>query len=368
MTFENMQGTALKHGIKWRRDSLKERVARIGLPPGTLPVEQSTGATHLQALFYTANTLRTVEPDATGAFKQQLKRRRGEKLWLRVADADAHVLKKLGDFFELHPLTLEDLHSRDQRPKTDYYENYVVTIVQATRMEAGTIRHYQVALIVGSDFVISVQYNYAELFQPIQERIQVPRGRLRKERSDYLYYALLDLVVDHYFSALSYVEERLEELETRAVGRYQQSIIQKVHALRGDIFHLRRLVIPLREVIRRLEVELPDFFVSKNVIYLRDIYDHIVQVIDRVEVHRELLAGIYDLQLSMANYELNNVMRVLTIISTIFIPLSFIAGVYGMNFDHMPEIHSYYGYPIVLGVMLAIGAGMLAFFRMRKWL
>jgi magnesium transporter len=226
----------------------------------------------------------------------------------------------------------------------------------------------QISLILGSSWVISFQENAGDLFDPIRERLRTDKGRIRKMGADYLVYALIDAVVDNYFVVLERIGERIEEIEEEIVANPSPETLQAIHNLKRQVILLRKSVWPLREAISRLERWESKLIKRSTDIFLRDVYDHTIQVIDAVETYRDMLSGMLDIYMSSVSNRMNEVMKVLTIIATIFIPLTLVAGIYGMNFRYMPELEWVWGYPFVLLIMLAVGIVMLLYFRRRKWL
>lgn len=226
----------------------------------------------------------------------------------------------------------------------------------------------QISLIIGSNYLISFQEDEGDVFDLIRERIRTDRGRIRKMGSDYLAYSLIDAIVDNYFTVLEKIGESIEDIEDELIKNPTPEILQKIHTLKRELIFLRKSVWPLRELISRLE-RWESQLIDKSIdIYLRDVYDHTIQVIDALETFRDMLSGMLDIYLTSASNRMNEVMKVLTIIATIFIPLTLVAGIYGMNFKYMPELDSPWGYPMVYVVMLIISLVMLIYFRRKKWL
>jgi len=231
-----------------------------------------------------------------------------------------------------------------------------------------TVEAEQVSLILGQDFVLTFQERPGDVFEPVRERLRQQIGHIRQRDASYLAYALLDVIVDHYFVVLEAISERAEQLEARLLERADQQVQHELAALRRELIGMRRAVWPLREVFAELQRLENPLIAPETRPFLRDTYDHIVQVIEIVESLRELLAGLTDLYLSQLSHRMNEIMKVLTLVGTIFIPLTFIAGIYGMNFDYMPELHWRYGYPAVMLLMLVLALGMLYAFRRRGWI
>ncbi len=280
------------------------------------------------------------------------------------------VIEQLGRLYNVHPLALEDVLDTTQRPKFEDYENAIFIIAQAlTFNEANSeIEVEQIAIYAGDGFVLSFQEKPDDTFQTVCERILHNGGRIRKRGVDYLVYALLDTIVDHYYIVMDRIEEVLEKHEQEILTVPDENTKSRIHQLKLQVLSLKKSIYPLREAINAFSRCDNPLVREDTRIFIRDIYDHTIQIVDTLENWRDVLNGLFDLYLSQLSYRMNNVMQVLTIISTIFIPLTFVAGIYGMNFDNMPELHWHYGYFIVLGVMLLIVLGLLAAFRRRGWL
>jgi magnesium transporter len=294
--------------------------------------------------------------------------------WVNVDGlGDTQVLRSLGETFGLHRLALEDVVNVHQRAKVEPYEGEVFIV---TRMAALGDRFSteQLSLFLGPGFVLTFQERQGDCFEPVRQRIRTGRGRLRAAGPDYLAYALLDAVMDHYFPVLERYSDCLDELEQMVLSDPSDRVLARVMEAKRDLLALRRAVWPHREAFNALVREPLDLVEEETRTYFRDCYDHTVQIIDVMETYRELASGLMDIYLSSLSNRMNEVMKVLTIIATIFIPLSFVAGLYGMNFDpdispwNMPELSWYWGYPIALGSMGLVAFGMLLYFRRKGWL
>ncbi len=295
--------------------------------------------------------------------------------WINVDGLhDEAVIGTIGDRLDVHPLIQEDILNTDQRPKMEDLDDHVYLVLKMLTYEDDHIRSEQVSILFGEGLVISFQEKRGDVFDGVRERIRNGKGQIRSRGADYLAYAFLDAVVDNYFGVLESISDRIEFLEDDLVEDPQQEILKQVHETKRELIFLRKSVWPLRETISKLERTGSDLIDEATRPYFRDVYDHTIQIIDIVESFRDVLSGTLDVYLSSISNRMNEVMKVLTIIATIFIPLTFIAGVYGMNFDpaasplSMPELGWYWGYPAVLGLMLAIGIGMTYFFRRKGWL
>lgn len=283
---------------------------------------------------------------------------------------DVVLIDQLGKQHHLHGLVLEDILDTQQRPKFEEYEDGIFITLQALTYDTENqeILTEHIALYAGPNFVLSFQEKDDDTFAPVRERIRNSNGRIRQRRSDYLLYALADSVVDHYFVMLDQLQDVIESLEEEILYNPNNWSKSRIHQLKIQMLTLRKAVMPLREAINWFAKSDCPIVQESTEVFTRDLYDHIVQVIDMVETYRDILNGLYDLYLSEISYRTNNVMRVLTIISTIFMPLTFIVGVYGMNFQFMPEIHGRYSYYIIWGIMIVLVIAMLLFFRRKKWL
>ncbi|MBC8249301.1 MAG: magnesium/cobalt transporter CorA [Anaerolineales bacterium] len=280
------------------------------------------------------------------------------------------IMEKLGDSFGLHPLVLEDILNTGQRPKLEDFGDYIYIALKMfyPEDENDEIAEEQLSLILGPKFVISFQEVVGDVFNPVRERIRSGIGRIRKMGADYLAYALIDSVVDNYFLVLEELGEKIEFLEEELVTNPTTETLQIIHKLKREMVFLRKSVWPFREVISSLERGESALIQESTAIYLRDVYDHTIQVIDTVETFRDIISGMLDIYLSSVSNRMNEVMKVLTIIATIFIPLTLIAGIYGMNFQYMPELGWRWGYPLVWLIMLVIGTLMLVYFRRKRWM
>ena len=291
--------------------------------------------------------------------------------WLEVDGIHkVDVIENLGKLANLHPLVLEDIVNASHRPKLEEYDGYLFIVLKMVQFDAATheVLSEQVSLVLGPNYVISFQENEKDVFDKVRERIRNGKGRLRKCGADYLAYALMDAIVDNFFHVLEGMGEELEELEHELVTNPTQTTLDRIYSFKRSMMFIRRAGWPLREITMALERSDSDLVSDPTKLYLRDVYDHSVEIIDIIENLRDISSGMIDVYLSSMSNRLNEVMKVLTIIATIFMPLTFISSIYGMNFHYMPELEWHMGYPLVLLSMAAIGLGMLIFFRRRRWL
>ncbi|MBD0264430.1 MAG: magnesium/cobalt transporter CorA [Tolypothrix sp. Co-bin9] len=286
------------------------------------------------------------------------------------------VLQRLGKVFKLHPLVLEDIVNVPQRPKVEDYENHLIIISQMVLVKENGTGFWaeQVSLVLGKHYLLTVQEEpKRDCFQPVRDRIRAGKGAIRKQKGDYLAYTLIDSIIDGFFPVLEAYGERIEELEDEVVTNPTRRTIEKIYQIRRELLALRRAIWPQRDAINVLIRDGSDLISPDVRVYLRDCYDHAVQVMDMVETYRELTSGLMDVYLSSVGNRMNEVMKFLTVMSSIFIPLTFIAGIYGMNFNteksplNMPELNWYWGYPVCLAIMVAIASGLVYFFWRRGW-
>jgi magnesium transporter len=352
---------------KW----VKRRSKKAGLPPGALVHigERRAETLKMTVIDYDEThveekEIKTIEESFPFQDKPSMK-------WINIDGLHrVEVLEKLGEGYHIHPLVLEDILNTDQRPKMEEYDGYLFIVLKMLDYDdqSNGVITEQISLILGPHFIFSFQEKEGDVFNSVRERIRNGKGRIRKMGTDYLAYALLDAVVDNYFIILERLGGKIEGLEERLVTHPTTSTLQEIHHLKRELIFLRKAVWPLREVVVGLERGESPLVQESTRVYLRDVYDHTIQVIDTVETFRDMVSGMLDIYLSSISNRMNAVMKVLTIIATIFIPLTFIAGIYGMNFKYMPELEWRWGYPIILLIMFVIGVLMLFYFRKRKWL
>jgi len=347
-----------------------KRSKKAGLPPGTLVHigKKRSEKTRIRLINYDESSF--FDKETEDAEEYCAARASTGITWVNVDGIhQTELFQKIGDCFGLHPLVLEDIMNTDQRPKMEDFGDYVYIVMKMLSLNGhGEIAAEQVSLILGKNFVLSFREQKSDMFEPIVERIKSGKGFIRKAGADYLAYALLDAVVDHYFVVLEKREEEIDALEEEVIANATPKTLQRIHKLRRELIFLRKAILPFRSVIGALERGESPFFEQTSRIYLRDIYDHTIHIIDTLETFRDLATGLLDIYLSSVSNRMNSVMRVLTVIATIFMPLTFLAGLYGMNFKHMPELEWRWGYPMVLLLMAAVGISMQVYFRRKKWL
>jgi magnesium transporter len=290
--------------------------------------------------------------------------------WVTVAGLhDTAVINAIGQLFGIHPLLLEDILNTDQRPKLEQYDDYVYLILKALLLEDdGRIRTEQISIVLGQTFVLTFEEQEDDTFHALRQRIENEQGRIRKQSVDYLAYSILDVIVDNYFIILENLGERIELLEDSLILNADQDKLEEIQYLKRELLYLRRSVWPLREVVGALQRGESELFAQSTLIYLRDVYEHTIQVIDTIETYRDIVSSLLDIYLSSLSNKMNEVMKVLTVISTIFIPITFVTSLYGMNFAYMPELQWRWGYWGVWGVVLVTAVTMIIYFRRKKWL
>ena len=352
------------------RSFVGRRAAKAGMPPGSVVFTGVRKVEHALAdrISYDRDLLdeRYGLPPAEALTERPA----GRVTWLNLVGVhDTEAIEALGEAFGLHPLVLEDLVGTGQRPKVEGYDGYLFVVLRMLSLDGGDeLVDEQVSLILGGNHVLTVQERTGDVFEPLRERLRRGRVRLRGSGADYLAYALLDVLVDAYFALLERYGELLEALEVDILADPKPDALGRINALRQDLLLMRRAVWPLREVMSALQRDESPLLQEATRTYLRDVYDHVVQVIDTIETFRELLSGMHDTYLSNLSHRMNEIMKVLTIISTIFIPLGFLVGVYGTNFENIPELRWRWSYPLLWLVMLTVVGSMLAYFRRRRWL
>ncbi len=344
---------------------------KAGQAPGTLIY---TGKKKTQKLFiesfdydenqYTENQLSNIEE--AFEFKHS-----NSKTWINLNGLN-HVndIEKLGKHYSLHPLVLEDVVNISQRPKIDEYEDYLFVVLKMLYYDENeNIVSEQVSFILGNNYVLSFQESEGDVFDSVRNRIRTAKGRVRHMESDYLLYVLIDAVVDYYFNIIEILGDKIEDFENEIFsGNATDDVSKNIQNLKREILKVRRAIFPLREVISRIEKNDSDLIKQKTITYYRDIYDHLIQVSENIDIFREMIWSLMDMYMTTISNKMNEVMKVLTIMASIFIPLTFIAGIYGMNFKYIPELQYKYSYFILWGVMIVLFVGMLIYFKRKKWL
>jgi len=343
---------------------------KIGMPPGSLVHvgEQKVERPLLSFIDYNEDNFQ-VEKDIQLEACLQLKDSASVS-WINLDGIhEISVVEAFGKAFDLHLLALEDILNTGHLPKFEEFDNCALVITKMFCFDEQTsrIEAEQISMVLTADNVLTFQERPGDVFDGVRERLKRKSGRIRQRGSDYLIYTLIDSVVDSYFHVLEKIGDRLDYLETELINQPSQELLQQVHQMKGQLIFLRKAVWPMREVVSNLMHSESDLIDASTGVFIRDLYDHAVQVLDTVEAYRETASGLVDLYMSSVSQRMNEVMQVLTIMASIFIPLTFIAGIYGMNFEQMPELKWRYGYTMVWGLMLLCVVGMLWFFKRKKW-
>jgi len=346
-----------------------------GTPPGTLTdrAMPQTAELRISLIDYSESSLAEKELATAEDCVPFLKR--PTTTWVHIQGLPTPAtLQEFAQYFELHPLALEDILNSGQRPKAEAYGDQLFVITSLPVMHDGAVLSEQISIFAGKDYIISFHSGITDPFRLVRRQLQNHAAKIRSRKADYLLYCLLDVIIDEGFPVLEAFGDQIEVLEEELLTQPDRATLRKLHEIKRELQFLRRMLWPQRELLNRLIRDEDDLLDKGTTIYLRDCYDHTVQIMDLLESYRDMIASMLDVYLSSISYRLNDVMRVLTVIATIFIPLTFIVGVYGMNFGMntnspwaMPELNWYYGYPLLWLVMLIIAGGMFVFFRRKGW-
>jgi magnesium transporter len=361
----------MKKNRRIKKQDVFRRGKKAGLPPGT-PVfvgEKKQEVIGISIMNYSTEEIEEIQ---NATFDDCLIAHDSSNIvWINVDGIhDVNATQALAKLFGLHPLTTEDISNSNQRPKAEEFDDYLFWALKMLTYsgESNTIEDENVSIILTRNHVITFQERQSDLLNPIRERIRLSKGKIRGKGADYLAYAIMDGVVDGYFVALEQFGDYIEQLDDEILTAPAKTHMQELHRLKREIVFLRKAVWPLREEVSAIEKSSSRLIDAAIRPFLRDLYDHTIQIIDIVETYRDIIGGMHDTFLSGMGNRMNQIMKVLTIIGTIFIPLTFIVGVYGMNFDNMPELKLKWGYFGLWGIMAALGLAMLAIFKKRKWL
>ncbi len=350
-----------------KRKRLEKGKLKVGHEPGTLI---HIGEKKVKIVEYNSEKIIEKELNSVDeclAFKNQP----GTNLWINVDGLDQiEIIAKLGNYFDIHPLILEDILNTEQRPKMEDYESYAYMVFKVMFFDIlkKEIVIDQVSIILGYNYILSFQEREISIFDPLRNRLKNSFSRLRKNGVDYLAYSLIDSAIDNYFLILEQLGEEIEDLEEELIIHPVPETLKTIHKYKRDMIILRKSVWPLRELISGMQQIESKIIKATTRIYLRDIYDHTVRVIETIEDFRDILSSMVDIHLSSVSNRMNEIMKVLTVVATIFIPLTFIVGIYGMNFEYMPELHWRWGYPAVMLFMASLGISMLIYFKKKRWI
>ncbi|MBP0904105.1 magnesium/cobalt transporter CorA [Mariniflexile gromovii] len=353
------------------KNRIKKHHKKLGKAPGSMIYTGNKSTKNLFVEVFDYNTEKCIEKELSTIEEAFDFKHTDSVTWININGLN-HVeeIEKLGIHYDLHPLVLEDLVSISQRPKIDEYDDYLFVVVKMLYPDKDeTIISEQISFILGKGYVLSFQESEGDVFDAVRERIRQGKGRARTMQADYLLYILMDAIVDHYFTIIETLGDKIEDYEDRIFsGHVDKNINKDIQDLKREILKIRRAIFPLREVINRIEKHESTLILKKTKTFYRDIYDHLIQVSENIDIYREMIWSLMDMYMTTISNKMNEVMKVLTIMASIFIPLTFIAGIYGMNFDYIPELHYKYSYFILWGVMIAMFLGMLYYFKRKKWL
>jgi len=344
---------------------------KIAQPPGTVEFVGVQKVDQVTVTVMSYDKDRIEEKDIENIEECFVYRDMKQASWINVNGLhDTELIKKLGDHFGIHPLVLEDIVHTNQRAKVEDYEDNIYVVARLLhRGEVDTeVKAEQVSFVIGPNYVLTFQERPGDVFEPVRHRLRGAKGRIRSFGPDYLAYRLIDAIVDDYFLTLERISKVIEDAEAELMQAPTPKILEHIHHVKNETIFLRNAVGPLREVVANLERGDSKLIKKNTAAYFRDVHDHTIQTIDAVNSFRDMLSGLQDLYLSSVSNRMNEVMKVLTIIATIFVPLTFVAGIYGMNFTHMPELGWRWSYPIFWIVIAVVSIGMLLFFRRKRWL
>lgn len=354
-----------------KKQKLSEHIKHIGQVPGTLIYtgKKSDKDFHVECFDYTKEN---IEESIVLNIDDVLNYKETDSVtWINV-DGLKHTdkIENIGKLYGLHPLVLEDIVNTTQRPKIDEYDDYIFLVLKMLYYDdKEQLVVEQVSFVLGKNFVLTFQEDEGDVFDQIRERLRFSKGRIRGMKSDYLLYTLIDAIVDNYFKIIETLGNKIEDLEMELFsGNVRDNLNIEVQLLKREILRIRRAIFPLREIISRIEKNENTLIYKRTITYYRDVYDHLIQVSENIDIYREMIWSLMEMYMATISNRMNEVMKVLTIIATIFIPLTFIAGIYGMNFENMPELHYRYSYYILWGIMAVLFIAMLFYFKRKKWL
>ncbi|PLX44745.1 MAG: magnesium and cobalt transport protein CorA [Desulfobacteraceae bacterium] len=350
---------------------IKKQMTKAGASPGTLVHigEQKVDDTRITLIDYDEAHLQ--ERVLDGIEEAFPLKDLPTVTWINIDGLhEIDIIENVGQHFNIHPLVLEDIVNTGQRPKTEEFEDFIYVVLKMLHYNenSGEISSEQFSLVLGPDFLISFQEIQGDVFKTVRERIRKPKTRIRKAGCDYLAYALIDAVVDNYFLILEKLGENIETLEEDLLENPSPETLQTLHEMKREMIYLRKQIWPIREMINSLVKGESSLVNESTSLFFRDIYDHTIQIIDTIESFRDILSGMLDIYLSTLSNKMNEVMKVLTIIATIFIPITFVAGIYGMNFKFMPELEWRWGYVMVWAIIVVVVGIMIGFFKKKQWL
>jgi len=348
---------------------LRRRSTSLGAPPGFLVAGETTEKkAKINLISYSPDDYQEKEAGTVEECYGQV--RENQVTWVNIdGTQDVELLNSIGENFSIHPLALEDVVHAGQRPKVEDFGEYLFITIRLPRKAetSSSVDAEQISIFLGQNFVMTIHDAGFDIFEPVIRRMRENKGRIRKMGADYLLYVLIDLVVDQFFPVMESIGDQIEDIEEEIQENPSANVVKKIRKIKHDLILVRSSVWPMREVINGLQREDSDLVTDSTNVFMRDVYDHTIQIADIVESYRDVLSEMFNVYLSVTANSTNDVMKILTIFASIFIPLTFIAGIYGMNFDFMPELHWKPAYFVMLGIMAAVTLAMLRFFRKRGW-
>lgn len=354
---------------------MERRTSKTGLPPGSFVHigEKKTNKVNITLYDYDEESIKHFSVNDFDEIFEFSKTT--SNTWINITGLhDVELLEKINTGFDIHVLSIEDILNTEQRPKIEIFENYILIILKMVRYKNDKLQSEQISFILGKNLLLTFQEKEDDFFDPIRKRIENAHGRVRKFETDYLTYTLLDLIIDHYFEIMEKITEETELIEDTISSNPADDLVEKIHDLKRKIRFLRKTIYPVRDLVLVLKDGDSPLIAKPTLRYIHDLYDHTIQIIDAININREIMAATMDLYLSTLSIKMNEVMKVLTIIATVFIPLSFLAGVYGMNFNtdasffNMPELNFRYGYLLFWVLVSLVGVGFFWFFKRKKWI
>ncbi len=362
--------TINKFRLRLTTPVFKKRHPKIGARPGTLVIGEDALPPKMRLISYDATHLEIQDVDDVAELA--VAKERGKITWIDVQGyGDKELIQEIGNLFDIHPLALEDIVNAPQRPKAEVYDNQILIVSRMVRMmgdRQDAVDMEQVSILLGDNYVITFQEHYGDVLDPLRKRLKAGKGVMRTSGADYLAYAILDTIVDGYYLVVDALGDHLERVEELVMERPSTSVLRELNRTKNILVNLRRAVWPQREAVNNLIRDEHALLSDMVRMYLRDTYDHCVQTAEVIEMYREMATGLMNTYLSAVANRSNEVMKVLTIMASVFIPLTFVAGIYGMNFDHMPELHYRWAYPTIWALMLLMTFGMLFYFRKQGWI
>lgn len=353
-----------------RKKSNNKSVVKKGMPPGNLDYhgEIYSQNKEIELISFSQEKINTLTTDISEKLISSISA--VDENWINLIGLhNVDHIKAIGSHFNIHHLVLEDILNTDHRPKTELHDGYLFFIAKmfSSSPDDESYHFEQVSFIIGKNYLLTFQEKEGDVFNTIRGRLSDKESKLRVHKTDYLFYRLVDIIVDGYYYTLESVGDKIELLEDKIQENPTKENYKEIQQLKRDLIFLRKSVYPLREAIAKLTKENNGLIEQENITYFNDVYDHCIHVIDSIETYRDLTSSLMDLYMTSMSNKMNEVMKVLTVISTIFIPITFIAGVYGMNFQYMPELTLKWGYPITMVVMAILVIIMLGYFKIKKW-